>query len=80
MASGHSCLMTQKPELQYDPDFMPGGVMMKRKGCTCPRLDNHFGKGVEVDGEMQWYVDPECPIHTVMPEGYDGNAERPDGG
>ena len=36
-------------------------------GCTCPVIDNHYGKGTPLDddgGVAFWYVQ-ECPIHGL---------------
>lgn len=45
----------------------PGSAEAKRLGCTCPVLDNAYGEGAVVEGQIQkdkWFVDPECPIHV----------------
>ena len=44
----------------------PGSPEAKRLGCTCPVLDNAYGEGAVVDGQvnsMQFYLDPDCAIH-----------------
>lgn len=45
----------------------PGSAEAKLLGCTCPVLDNHYGKGVVIDEKLdpdQFYVDKNCPIHV----------------
>lgn len=37
----------------------PGSQEAQDAGCTCPVIDNHYGKGVE--GNF-WYS-MNCPIH-----------------
>lgn len=34
----------------------------EKLGCTCPVIDNHFGKG-RPNGEF--IFDMECPVHSV---------------
>lgn len=44
----------------------PGSAEAKRLGCTCPVLDNAYGKGAVMEGKIdheQFYTDPDCPIH-----------------
>jgi hypothetical protein len=40
----------------------PGSDEAIKQGCTCPREDNHCGKGCYDDGELFW-MDQTCPIH-----------------
>lgn len=45
----------------------PGSPEAQRLGCTCPVLDNAYGKGAVIDGrisETSFFTDPECPIHV----------------
>lgn len=45
----------------------PGSKEAKEKGCTCPVLDNEYGKGAYIDKKtgkpVFWYTEG-CPIHT----------------
>lgn len=44
----------------------PGSAEAKRLGCSCPVLDNAYGKGAIKDGKISsgaFYTDPDCPIH-----------------
>lgn len=66
--------MTAENSSLPDPDKMPGGSLAKRKGCTCPVLDNHYGRGIDKDGETLYYFSEDCPIHVLMPEESDGRS------
>ena len=47
-------------------DTNPGSPEAKRLGCSCPVLDNAYGEGAVIDGQvnaMSFYLDPDCPIH-----------------
>ena len=43
----------------------PGGDVAVKRGCKCPRIDNHYGKGVPTfpDGERVWWIRAACPLH-----------------
>jgi hypothetical protein len=43
----------------------PGSEKARNKGCTCPVIDNHYGRGYCGDGEMFIY-NMDCPIHKDM--------------
>lgn len=56
--------MTGKPN--------PGSVEAGKRGCTCPVLDNHHGRGIVggFDGTREhpsFWVTGGCPVHD--PEG-----------
>lgn len=60
----------------------PGSPDAKRLGCTCPVIDNNYGNGAVVDGQVipdQFYIDPDCAIHRDRRsvEG-SGNAQSAD--
>lgn len=43
----------------------PGSPEAVEKGCKCPVMDNHQGKGFYMDkanGRMFWMVQ-DCPLH-----------------
>ena len=40
----------------------PGSPEAVAKGCTCPVIDNHHGRGFGVDGKQFW-MDGGCPLH-----------------
>lgn len=41
----------------------PGGAKAKKKGCTCPSLDNAHGKG---RGDGTFWVDAKCQLHRNL--------------
>ena len=41
----------------------PGTQEALNMGCTCPVIDNHYGKGYFGDGESYIYIE-DCPIHN----------------
>lgn len=41
----------------------PGSEEAVEKGCTCPVVDNHYGQGVDIYGDIQFWVNGNCPIH-----------------
>lgn len=40
----------------------PGSSAAREGGCTCPRMDNHYGRFAPwpPDG---WWINEECPMH-----------------
>ena len=40
----------------------PGSDEAVAAGCTCPRMDNEYGRGAYLDGKT-FYVNQYCPIH-----------------
>lgn len=47
-------------ELKENP---PGSNKAIAAGCTCPRIDNHYGYGFMINGERCFVHDSECPLH-----------------
>lgn len=42
----------------------PGSPEAVSHGCTCPVLDNGYGRGYLGDGErFGWVMDERCPLH-----------------
>lgn len=41
----------------------PGSDAALDQGCTCPVLDNGRGRGFLVDGERQFWINGDCPLH-----------------
>lgn len=42
----------------------PGSPEAQREGCTCPVMDNHYGRGYWGNAEKYGYVhNAECPVH-----------------
>jgi transposase len=45
------------------PQLNPGSEEAIALGCTCPVIDNHFGRGApSKDGPSFWYTEG-CPVH-----------------
>ena len=44
-------------------DKTPGSNAAIAAGCTCPRIDNHYGYGFVVNGEQCFWRDGKCPLH-----------------
>lgn len=54
----------------------PGSPEVIERGCTCPVIDNHYGRGVpHRDGPRFWYSG-ECPVHSPTP----ADSPRREGG
>lgn len=53
--------------------FPPGSKIAIEHGCTCPVIDNHYGKGIPYTrddgcvGYTYWYT-YGCPIHYPLRE------------
>ena len=41
----------------------PGSDEAVAKGCTCPRMDNAFGKGYMCMEGVYW-INGNCPVHS----------------
>lgn len=45
-------------------ELFPGSPEAREKGCKCPVIDNHFGKGWGGNGdEFGWVFSSICPVH-----------------
>lgn len=52
----------------------PGSPEAVEKGCTCPILDNGYGRGTPYRGEVEFWISGDCPLHAVPPkDGEDAN-------
>lgn len=49
----------KKPEKVGNPGS-PEAVAM---GCECPAIGNHHGAGVEMGGDLFWWISSQCPMH-----------------
>ena len=59
-----------------DSHWNPGGWAAKKKGCTCPRLDNREGEGrlsepfymahqyIELQGDKFFVINLDCSLHA----------------
>ena len=45
--------------------LLPGSDEAIEAGCTCPRIDNHYGEGAytDEDGTRRYWYNDCCPIH-----------------
>lgn len=43
----------------------PGSKEAQEMGCKCPVVDNHYGKGFMMDGEISFWYTQDCPVHIV---------------
>jgi hypothetical protein len=44
----------------------PGSKEAQDAGCTCPILDNEYGKGVYVEnGKPVFWIVQGCPLHDT---------------
>jgi hypothetical protein len=41
----------------------PGSAEAVDLGCTCPIIDNHYGKGIPLNGKRFHYMNDDCPLH-----------------
>lgn len=48
----------------YKPKLKPGSKLAIANGCTCPVVDNHYGKGVpNGDAPNLYWYSSKCPLH-----------------
>jgi hypothetical protein len=47
----------------------PGTDLARRAGCRCDMIRNGYGRGAYVSGggEVQYDVNPKCPLHGDRP-------------
>jgi hypothetical protein len=46
----------------------PGHPDAVKEGCLCPVMDNGYGKGVKIDGEVLYWRNAKCPLHGTAPD------------
>lgn len=50
----------------------PGSKEAQRKGCICPVMDNHYGRGVpDGNGGVNFWMIGGCPLHSVKEPKHD---------
>ena len=61
----------------------PGSHEADEHGCTCPGMDNNYGRGAfELDGKPIYWINDGCPLHapgipsSPYSEMGDGHAPR----
>jgi hypothetical protein len=47
----------------FDHKTNPGSKAARKKGCTCPVIDNHYGEGIPCGEELHFYMSQNCPLH-----------------
>lgn len=53
---------TQTTEETPIPSPLPGSEEAIEKGCRCPVIDNHYGKGNSLG---QFWISGDCPLHGI---------------
>lgn len=46
----------------------PGSPDAILAGCTCAVIDNHHGRGFEIQGELVFWFSSDCPVHVAQIE------------
>lgn len=46
----------------------PGSHEARRNGCRCSGPQNGYGRGafVSTGGDVQYLIDPKCPMHAMI--------------
>lgn len=56
-------------DTQQQKNPNPGSDEAVKKGCTCPVMDNAYGKGTyRVDGRPVFWINGDCPLHALVVE------------
>lgn len=55
----------------------PGSDAAFARGCTCARMDNHYGKGIisYKDGSIHFWISGDCPLHGRLIHPADATQE-----
>lgn len=46
----------------------PGSEEAIKQGCTCPVLDNLYGRGIPHKGGVMFWYNPYCTVHSKKEE------------
>lgn len=49
--------------MSRDPAPNPGSPEATDNGCTCAVIDNHYGRGIVINGETVFWFSESCPMH-----------------
>lgn len=61
---GHGLL--DVPAVFSEQATPPGSSKATNQGCTCPRIDNHYGSGrPNPDGSRRFTYHADCPLHGI---------------
>ena len=44
----------------------PGSKEALETGCQCPMLDNHHGRGIQMNNDLVFWIDEHCPMHMMI--------------
>ena len=44
----------------------PGSEEAWKRGCMCPGMDNGWGRGFPLRGELQFWITVGCPLHAPV--------------
>lgn len=44
----------------------PGSRESQTRGCQCPVLDNHHGRGIVMEHERVFWITVGCPLHSPV--------------
>lgn len=45
----------------------PGSKEAQEVGCTCPVIDNHYGRDENIGfGKGNYWISEDCPIHSKI--------------
>lgn len=44
----------------------PGSTEAIERGCRCPIMDNCYGKGCNIGGELVFWYTSGCPVHSKL--------------
>lgn len=56
--------MNPNPTKQEERVPNPGTKEAIEKGCKCPVIDNHYGKGILINGEPSFWYTESCELHN----------------
>lgn len=54
----------------------PGSPEAQKQGCTCPVLDNNYGRPGGFDGAGTFWVVEDCPIHNAASDKASGERDE----
>ena len=91
MSADGRMIYTPSGDDPWEPQLTPGADLAKRRGCTCSRLDNKWGEGIEVREEYSFEgvegfvhydtifsIQPGCPLHDTRQREEDQRGTAPD--
>lgn len=50
----------------YKEQSNPGSKEALDQGCKCAVIDNHFGKGFDINGKLNFWITDDCPLHGLL--------------